>query len=60
MKIEVDIKDGYIPTFIKMMMPAFKTLIHHWNEEENRYLAELRDTLLPLLMSGELKIDKEI
>lgn len=56
LKIEVDIKDGYVPSFIKMMMPSFNTLIHHWNEEENRYLSELRDTLLPLLMSGELKI----
>jgi type I restriction enzyme S subunit len=29
----------------------------HINEKESRRLAELRDTLLPRLMSGELKVN---
>ena len=57
LKIEVNIKDGYIPEFIKFLMPSWKQLIFHWNEEEIRYLAEYRDALLPLLLSGKLNLE---
>lgn len=57
LKIEVDIKDGYIPEFIKFLMPSWKQLIYHWNEEEARYLAEYRDALLPLLLSGKMPLN---
>lgn len=56
LKIEVDIKDGYIPEFVKFMIPSWKQLIYHWNEEEIRYLQEYRDALLPLLLSGKISI----
>lgn len=32
--------------------------IFYLNEEENRYLAELRDALLPELMSGKIDVEK--
>lgn len=32
-------------------------MIYHLNNEENRYLAELKDKLLPDLMSGKIKIE---
>lgn len=57
LKIEVDIKDGYIPEFIKFMIPSWKQLIYHWNEEEIRYLEEYRDALLPLLLNGTIKME---
>ena len=34
----------------------YKQHIYYLNEEENRYLIELRDALLPELMNGNLKI----
>jgi type I restriction enzyme S subunit len=37
-----------------LMKPIFDQVIA--NELESRRLAELRDTLLPKLMSGELKV----
>ena len=30
----------------------------YYNEDESRHLAQLRDTLLPRLMSGELKVNE--
>lgn len=39
--------------------------LNHWNQmimylnnEENRYLAEFRDALLPELMSGKIALEK--
>lgn len=31
--------------------------IYYLNQEENRYLAELRDALLPDLMSGKIELN---
>lgn len=33
-------------------------MMYHLNNEENRYLAELRDKLLPDLMNGEINLAK--
>ena len=33
-------------------------MIYHLNNEENRYLAELRDKLLPDLMNGKINLDE--
>jgi len=40
------------------LIKKIKSLRKH-NEQESRRLAELRDTLLPRLMSGELKVDEK-
>jgi N-6 DNA methylase len=41
-----------MPFFINM----YKQHIYYLNEEENRLLGELRDSMIPLFMNGELKI----
>jgi type I restriction enzyme S subunit len=38
------------------MKPLVKQMLH--NETENKQLANLRDTLLPKLMNGEIDVDK--
>lgn len=43
-----------IDGFIKSVMPLFDKMIS--NKRQNRILSQLRDTLLPQLMSGELKV----
>ena len=43
-----------IDNFNKTIQPMFETIIS--NQEENRKLSELRDSLLPKLMSGEIEI----
>ncbi len=35
-------------------MNMYKQHIYYLNNEENRLLSELRDSMLPLLMNGEL------
>lgn len=42
-----------------MILNSWKQHIYYLNSEENRYLAELRDALLPDLMSGKIDIQKE-
>lgn len=39
-----------------MILNTWKQHIFYLNQEENRYLAELRDALLPDLMSGKLEV----
>lgn len=48
------------PYNLKWSYPAFAQEQHifYLNEEENRYLAELRDALLPELMSGKIDVEK--
>lgn len=48
--------DVVISNFNVMLYPSFKKMIS--NQQESRRLAELRDTLLPKLMSGELKVNE--
>lgn len=47
--------DEIIIQFNKSVLPFIKRMIK--NERESHRLAELRDTLLPKLMSGELKVN---
>lgn len=44
---------------ITIALQTWKTMLHHFNNEENRYLKELRDKLLPDLMSGKLELNIE-
>lgn len=39
-----------------MILNSWKQHIYYLNQEENRYLAELRDALLPDLMSGKINL----
>jgi len=54
-------KQIYIPTivalqdFLDLFLPITETQLNYL--EESRRLAELRDTLLPRLMSGEIKVE---
>ena len=43
-----------IDNFNKTIQPMFETIIS--NQEENRYLSSLRDSLLPKLMNGEIEV----
>ncbi|WP_288554140.1 N-6 DNA methylase [uncultured Levyella sp.] len=43
-----------------ILLPMWKSHLMYLNNAENQYLAELRDTLLPLLMTGELDLDENI
>ena len=56
-RIECSTKEG-VPNMIIMFLKEWRMMIMHLNEEENRYLAEFRDALLPKLMSGEIQIDE--
>lgn len=57
LKFENGSKDK-VSTILMSILQMWKQHIMYLNNEENRYLIELRDTLLPDLMSG--KIDLEI
>lgn len=39
-----------------MILNSWKQHIYYLNQEENRYLAELRDALLPDLMCGKINL----
>ena len=45
-----------ITSLMLMTLNTWRTMIHFLNNEENRYLSELKDKMLPDLMSGNLKI----
>lgn len=55
-KFENGSKDS-ISTILTSIMQMWKQHIMYLNNEENRYLVELRDALLPDLISGKLEID---
>ena len=57
-RIECSTKNG-IPDLIIMFLNHWKYFVMHWNNEQNRLLAEFRDALLPKLMSGEIKLEDE-
>lgn len=44
-----------LSSVLMMILNTWKQHIYYLNNEENRYLAELRDTLLPELMSGKIE-----
>lgn len=50
-------KDG-ISSILIMILNTWKQHVYFLNLEENRYLAELRDKLLPDLMSGKLEVEE--
>ena len=47
---------GCVSSVLIMILNSWKQHIYYLNREENRYLAELRDTLLPELMSGKIDV----
>ena len=45
-----------LSSILMIVLNNWKHHLYYLNTEENRYLAELRDALLPKLMNGEIKI----
>lgn len=45
-----------VSNILLLILQQWKARIHFLNDEQNRYLAELRDALLPGIMSGEIEI----
>ena len=56
LKFENGSKD-HVSTILMSILQMWKQHIMYLNEEENRYLLELRDALLPDLMSGKIKLN---
>lgn len=54
-KFENNSKD-ILSSILMIVLNNWKHHLYYLNTEENRYLAELRDALLPKLMNGEIKI----
>lgn len=57
-KIENQDKEN-ISSLLYMFFPMWKQHVFYLNNEENRLLAELRDALLPDLMSGKLELNTD-
>lgn len=47
-----------ISSVLMMILSTWKQHIYYLNQEENRYLAELRDALLSELMSGKIELSE--
>ena len=45
-----------LSSILVLVLNSWKQHIFYLNQEENRYLAELRDALLPELMSGKIEV----
>lgn len=45
-----------VSSLVNFILPMWKQHIFYLNQEENRLLAELRDAMLPELMSGKIKV----
>ena len=57
-EIKFENKDkAQLSSILIMVMQTWKQHIYYLNQEENRYLAELRDALLPDLMSGKIELN---
>lgn len=54
-KFENNSKD-ILSSVLMMILSTWKQHIYYLNQEENRYLAELRDAMLPDLMSGKIEV----
>lgn len=54
LKFEQNSKDAELSEMFGMMMQLWIQNVLMWNNEQNRYLKELLDKMLPLLMTGEL------
>lgn len=48
-----------VSEILMLIMNNWKMMMYHLNNEENRYLVELRDKLLPDLMSGKINLEGE-
>ena len=48
-----------LSSLISLFLPMWKQHIFYLNQEENRLLVELRDAMLPELMSGKLEVPAE-
>lgn len=48
-----------LSSILLMILNTWKQHIYYLNIEENRYLAELRDSLLEDLMSGKISMEQE-
>lgn len=57
-EIKCSTKDG-IPELVMMFLNVWKQKVIYLNNEENRILAELRDALIPELLSGRIEIQDE-
>ena len=57
--IRVSTKDGIHPLILDFLN-HWRQMIVYLNNEENRYLAEFRDALLPDLMSGKIEVKDDI
>ena len=55
--IRISTKEGVHPLVLDFLN-HWKQMIMYLNNEENRYLAEFRDALLPELMSGKIALEK--
>jgi type I restriction enzyme S subunit len=58
MKFKIPYNDIYAVKYGLLTAPIINRMLN--NREESRRLASLRDTLLPRLMSGELKVSDAI
>lgn len=57
-ELKIEVKDfEHFPEIISVFANAWKTQMMFLNNEENRLLAELRDALLPELLSGKITLD---
>ena len=56
-EIKIENKDKEkLSEIIRLLLPMWKQHVMYLNSEENRYLTELRDALIPDLMSGKIKV----
>lgn len=58
LKFENHSKDG-VSSILMMILQMWKQHVFYLNQQENKYLAELRDKLLPDLMSGKISVESE-
>lgn len=59
-EIKIENKDKEkLSEMIPMFLMMWKQHIIYLNNEQNRYLAELRDALLPKFMSGEIRVNPD-
>lgn len=58
-ELKIEVKDfERIPEFLSLFLNMWRQYIMEMNNRENFYLVELRDALIPDLMSGRISFDK--
>lgn len=59
-ELKIEVKDfERIPEFLNLFLTMWRQYMIEMNNRENFYLIELRDALIPDLMSGRISFDKE-